>query len=105
MYRQPFFSRTARTSAPKKSRVRLEAVNPAMMTSWRFEVLIFSQSAAASGHVPAVRALCHDAFKALASGLFEESGAERLAVSAEGDQVITRQNGSKPLFALEPLRL
>jgi hypothetical protein len=30
-------------SAPKKGRVRLGAVNPAMTTSWRFEVLIFSQ--------------------------------------------------------------
>ena len=37
-------SRTPSVSAPKNGRVRRGAVNPTMTTSWRFEVLIFSQS-------------------------------------------------------------
>src|SRR4051794_19510738 len=56
---------------------------------------------AAAGHVPAIRALRHDAFKALPPGFLEELDAERLAVTAEGDQLVARQDGAKPLFAFK----
>jgi hypothetical protein len=35
---------SASTGTPKNGRDRLRAVNPAITTSWRLEVLIFSQS-------------------------------------------------------------
>src|SRR5436189_2130516 len=43
MKRHSLPSRTVSASAPKNGRVRLGAVKPAITTSWRFDVLIFSQ--------------------------------------------------------------
>ena len=56
---------------------------------------------AATRVIGAARALGHDAFKALPLGLLEERPAGRLAVTAEGNQLVARQDVFEPLFALE----
>src|SRR3569832_2189125 len=55
----------------------------------------------ASRGVSAGGALCHDAFEVLALGLGEELFSACLAKLAEGDQLVTRQNGPEPLLALQ----
>src|SRR6266481_4225720 len=55
----------------------------------------------ASGLIRAVGALRHDAFQTLPLCLGEEFRAVPFAVSAEGDQLVARQNRLQPLLALE----
>src|SRR5437016_4541996 len=55
---------------------------------------------AASGRIGAVGTLRHDAFQALPLGLGEEFRTIPFAVSAEGDELVARQNCLQPLLAL-----
>src|SRR5712671_3650196 len=56
---------------------------------------------AASGPIRAVGALRHDAFQTPPLCLGKEFGTLPFAVSAEGDQLVARQNRLQPLLALE----
>jgi hypothetical protein len=55
----------------------------------------------ASGRVRAVGALRQEAFQTLSLGLGEEFLTVPLAVRAEGDEFVARQNRLQPLLALE----
>ena len=55
----------------------------------------------AAGRINAVGPLGHDPFEALPLGLGEEFRTVPFAVSAEGDQLVARQNRLQSLFALE----
>jgi hypothetical protein len=82
--------------------VRLGAVNPAITTSWRFEVLIFSQlSVRAARRVLAVGALRHNALKASALRFREELRAACLTMAAERDELVARQDFLEALLACE----
>ena len=73
-----------------------------MTTSWRFAVLILSQSGrAGAGHVSAVGPLGHDAFEALSLRFLVEFCPEGLAVTAECNQLMARQDCLEPLFAFK----
>jgi hypothetical protein len=55
----------------------------------------------ASGRINAVGPLGHDPFEALPLGLGEEFRTVPFAVSAEGDQLVARQNRLQPLLTLK----
>jgi hypothetical protein len=57
--------------------VRRGAVKPAMTTSCRFDVLIFSQLSVRAPDRYLLSALCHDTFEAFPLGFLEEFGAGR----------------------------
>ena len=96
------FPRTARTSAPKNGRVRRGSRESCDDDLLAFRSLDFQPVlGAATRVIGAARALRHDAFKALPLGLLEERPAGRLAVTAERNQLVARQDVLEPLFALE----
>src|SRR4051812_18717947 len=94
-------SRMASANAPKQGRVRLGAVKPAMTTSWRFDVLIFSQLSVRAPDRYWLSALGHDAFEAVTVSFSKEFRAEGRAVTAKSDQFVLRQNSLKPLLTLQ----
>src|SRR6195952_2448668 len=99
MYRPPFSSRTARTKAPKKGRVRLGAVNPAMTTSWRFEVLILSQSVVRAPDTYLLSArFAMMPSRPCRPGWAEDFGPEVFPVGAEGNQFGAGKEGGNPFF-------
>src|SRR4051812_23605827 len=102
MYRHASSSRTASTRAPKKGRVRLGAVKPAITTSCRCAV--FTSANRRSG--VRTRMGCRRAWpwrlRDVSDRLLcKEFCAAALAVLAERGQLVAWQEGLEPLLALE----